>query len=225
MWSIALFPCSYTDGARIIGELSYSLNLQVYTDEMLFSEVSARFGLPVEKLTKVIYEKNSSQHQNTPDKEKYINMLSSTLTALMMLTPRKRMYYGLHTSLLDPRIHRVLRVLVMDDKRSREKRAMQQEGLSEEVAGDHIRIHDEQAFTWTRFLFQKDAYDRSLYDIVVHSENRDFFDLTAKITRHYKALKSAPAQPPIHDPLADSGTTFSQIIKFLTEPDKTPVSL
>lgn len=225
MWSIALFPCSYTDGARIIGELSYSLNLQVYTDEMLFSEVSARFGLPVEKLTKVIYEKDSSQRQNTPDKKKYINMLSSTLTALMMLTPRKRMYYGLHTSLLDPRIHRVLRVLVMDDKRSREKRAKQQEGLSEEVAGDHIRIHDEQAFTWTRFLFQKDAYDKSLYDIVVHSENRDFFDLTAKITRHYKALKSAPAQPPIHDPLADSGTTFSQIIKFLTEPDKTPVSL
>ena len=39
MRSIALFPCSYTDGAGIIGELSATLFLQVYTDEMLFADI------------------------------------------------------------------------------------------------------------------------------------------------------------------------------------------
>lgn len=225
MWSIALFPCSYTDGARIIGELSYSLDLQVFTDEMLFSEVSARFGLPLEKTAKVIYGKTSSLRQNTLEKEKYIHLLSCTLTALMMLTPERRMFYGLHTSLLDPRIHRVLRVLVIGDERSRVRRAMQQEDLSEKVARDYIRTHDEQVFNWTRHLIKKDAYDRSLYDIVVRSENKDFFDLTSKITQHYNTLKSIPAQPPMDDPLVYSSTASPQIIELQTEPEKTPVSL
>ncbi len=139
MWSIALFPCSYTDGARIIGELSYSLGLQVYTDEMLFSELSERFGFPIEKAAGLIYGKTPSLHRNTLKKEKNIHLLRCTLMTLRMLSPRRRMFYGLHTSLLDPRIHRVLKVLVIDDDESRVRRAMQQERLSEEVARDSGR--------------------------------------------------------------------------------------
>ena len=219
MWSIALFPCSYTDGARIIGELSYSLGLQVYTDEVLFSELSERFGVPIEKAAGLIYGKTPSLHLNTLKKEKYIHLLRCTLMTLRMLSPRRRMFYGLHTSLLDPRIHRVLKVLVIDDDESRVRRAMQQERLSEEVARDSIRKHDEKAFTWTQLLFQKDAYDRSLYDVVIRCENKEFFDLTSQVIKHYQVVSSSPTQLPMHEPLVWSSESLPQIVDLKTELD------
>ena len=225
MWSIALFPCSYTDGARIIGELSYSLGLQVYTDEVLFSELSERFGVPIEKAAGLIYGKTPSLHLNTLKKEKYIHLLRCTLMTLRMLSPRRRMFYGLHTSLLDPRIHRVLKVLVIDDDESRVRRAMQQEKLSEEVARDSIRKHDEKAFTWTQLLLQKDAYDRSLYDVVIRCENKEFFDITSQVIQHYQSVSRSPTQPLMHAPPVHSSTSLHQIIELQTEPEKTPVSL
>jgi hypothetical protein len=54
MRSLALFPCSHTDGAGIIGELSNSLNLRVYTDAMLFADISEQFGVRVEKLQETL---------------------------------------------------------------------------------------------------------------------------------------------------------------------------
>lgn len=44
MITLSLFPCSFTDGARIIGELSNALDKPVYTDEMVLNEVVETTG-------------------------------------------------------------------------------------------------------------------------------------------------------------------------------------
>jgi len=50
MSSIALFPCLPTLESGIIGELSSTLTLKVYTDENLLRETASQFGGNPERL-------------------------------------------------------------------------------------------------------------------------------------------------------------------------------
>lgn len=199
MWSIALFPCSYTDGATIIGELIRSLHLAVYTDEMLFSDVSKQFGFKTETISKVIYSQMPLLHRHKVEKEKFINCLKCSLDAQTMSSLRGRLHYGLHASLLDSQKNRVVKVLVFDDEERRVKRAIQQEGFTEKVAREHIRKHDLKVSNWTNFLYHKQAYDRVLYDVIFPL--KDTLDISSDIIRYYKYFRQLQTKLPIKNVL------------------------
>ena len=186
MGSIALFPCSYTNGATIIGELISSLHLKVYTDEMLFSEVSEQFGISAEKLKKNLFGRLPTLNRYLIKKKKIINCLKCSLGAQLRSHPKDRLHYGLHTCLLDSQNDLVLKVLVFDDEESRVTRATQQEGFTEKTARDHVQMHDKKVFDWTNFLFHKEAYDRSLYDFVLDLNHRHPIDIAQDITAVYR---------------------------------------
>ncbi len=185
MFSIALFPCSYTDEARIIGELSHHLQLRVSTDQLLFAYILEQFGIPIEETKKIICDKMPSLHRYMLKKDKYVNMLRCSLDAQRRSFCNRYIYYGLHTSLLDCHEDKVLKVLVVDDEENRVRRAMQLENLPERMARKHIINHDEKVSNWTQFLFKKNAYDQSLYHLVIEYGNRDFFEITDQIIHHY----------------------------------------
>lgn len=111
------------------------------------------------------------------------------LYAQEMCSPRGRLHYGLHTSLLDFNKGRIVKVLVFDDLESRVKRAMQQEEFTEKVAREHVQRHDEKVSNWTYFLFHRPAYDRSLYDIVISLKKEDILDLTTDIVEQFKDVE------------------------------------
>lgn len=191
MRSIALFPCSYTDGAGIIGELSAALFLQVYTDEMLFADISKRFGVPVDSLKKTVFGRGAEPDGQPSAKEKYITFARLLLDAPAMVLSGRRMFYGLHTALLGPACERFLKVLVFDNEERRVRRAMRQEGCREAAAREFVRRHDEKVSRWTRYLFGKDAYDRSLYDLVLsYDDNNDLLDITAQIAGKYDTVEN-----------------------------------
>lgn len=191
MLSIAIFPCSHTNGASIVGELINSLHQSVYTDEMLFSDVSEQFGIPVEKVKKVICGQLPATHRHMLKKKKYINCLRCTLEAQTMYSHNSLLHYGLHTSLLDFKKERILKVLVFDDEENRVKRAMQQEGFTEKVARDHVQRHDQKVFDWTSFLFHRQAYDRSLYDLMISLKDKNLLDITSDIIVQFQDIKSS----------------------------------
>lgn len=197
MQSIAIFPCSYTCGASVIGELSNQLRLKVYTDEMLFSDVSVQFGVPAEKVKLMVCGRMPSLHRYLLKKERYINLLRHSLDAQKMYSPNRRLFFGLHTSLLEIKKDRVLKVLVFDDEECRIKRAMHQEGFTDKVAREHIQRHDEKVSEWTRFLVNKDAYHHSLYDVVFPLNNRNPLDIITDIIELFKDIESSetPFQP------------------------------
>lgn len=196
MRSIALFPCSYTDGAGIIGELSATLFLQVYTDEMLFADISKRFGVPVHDLKKTIFGREAEPDGQPSAKGKYITFARLLLDAPAMVLSGRRMFYGLHTALLGPACERILKVLVFDNEERRIRRAMRQEGCREAAAREFIRRHDEKVSRWTRYLFDKDAYDRSLYDLVIsYDDNSDLLDITAQIAEKYDTIENRRQSP------------------------------
>ena len=189
MRSIALFPCSYTDGAGIVGELSAALQLRVYTDEMLFADISRRFGVPVHSLKKTIFGLDSEPCQQSSLKGKYISFARLLLAAPTMVFRQRRLFYGLHTALIGSVRKPVLKILVFDSEERRVGRAMRQEGFKRAVARDYVRRHDEKVSHWTRYLFGKEAYDRSLYDFVITYDNNELLDITGEIAKKYNELE------------------------------------
>ena len=116
MSSLALFPCSATLDSGIIGELSKTLSLTVYTDNNLFGETGERFSVNPDRLKKIMYSKTSVFNQFTLEKEKSINMFKQVL-AEKLASPVEYLFHGFLTSLIPPPVTEVLKVLVVDQKK------------------------------------------------------------------------------------------------------------
>jgi hypothetical protein len=53
-----------------------------------------------------------------------------------------------------------------------------------------VRQHDRKASTLTQFLFHKDAYDPSLYDVVINRGVKDVMLIIRQIMQHYNDIES-----------------------------------
>lgn len=102
------------------------------------------------------------------------------LLAEKLSAPEQYLFYGLHASLIPPQITEVLRVVVVDTKENRIDRGSK-EGLFKRDAKKQIHEHDMSAFSWTDFLYKKEAYDSSLYDLVIPVEGRNHRRITKDI--------------------------------------------
>lgn len=183
MSSIALFPCLPTIESGIIGALSENLSLKVYTDEALLRDTTDQFGISPERLKKMMYAKTSVFNQFTLEKEKTINLFRQ-LVANKLGTDDTYLFYGFLTSLIPPSVTEVLRVLTVDQKDRRIEREIA-EGLTRKDAQKTIHNRDLSAFSWTDFLFQKEAYDSSLYDLVVPVADSDHHQVTREILSYF----------------------------------------
>lgn len=179
MSSIALFPCVSTVDSGIIGELLSISTLKVYTDDNLFKDTAAQYHCNTPRLRKMMYGRTSLFNPFTLEKEKVINMFHSILSD-KLCGPQQHLFYGFLTSLIPPGQKEILTVLAVDTKGNRIDRCMYN-GLSKNEAKKHIHNHDLSASCWTDFLFKKDAYDSSLYDLVLPIENRDHRQVTKEI--------------------------------------------
>jgi CheY-like chemotaxis protein len=200
MSSIALFPCLPTLESGIIGELSSTLTLKVYTDENLIRETAEKFGGIPERLRKMMYSKTSVFNQFTLEREKSINMFRLLLAEKLSST-EEYLFYGFLTSLIPSQITEVLRVLVVDKKERRIERSIE-EGLSKKEAQKNVRSHDISAYSWTDFLFQKEAYDSTLYDLVVPVENLNHRQITKEILGYFhktSVLRTTESQKAVQD--------------------------
>ncbi len=184
MSSIALFPCKFSVNTEFVDELARCLDLSVYTDHDLFEKVAVQFGTDPRKLRKAMYSKTSVFNQFTLEKEKIINSFR-TILAKKLYTGDKYLFYGLHSTLIPESVSEVLRVLVVDSKEGRIDR-----GIGEKLAKGEvkrlIKKHDTSAFEWTDFLFGKEAYDSSLYDLVLPVDRSTKSNQIQNIVKYYQ---------------------------------------
>ncbi len=200
MSSLALFPCSATLDSGIIGELSKTLSLTVYTDNNLLKETAERFSGNPERLKKMMYSKTSVFNQFTLEKEKSINMFRQIL-AEKLASPTEYLFHGFLTSLIPPEVTEVLRVLAVDKRDGRIERAIAQ-GYDRGEAKKLVRNHDLSAFQWTDFLFQKEAYDKALYDLVIPVGNKNHRQITKEILGSFyktSVLRTPRSQGAVQD--------------------------
>lgn len=183
MSSIAIFPCTFTPGEEIVGELSKNLELEVYKDLDLIEEAMGQCDINRERLKDYMYGKTSVFNQFTLEKEKIVNLFK-TILAERLDDSRQYLFHGFLTSLIPARVTHVLKVLIVDTKQNRIDYAVNQ-GISKRDAKKAVKAHDISAYTWTDFLFSKEAYDSSLYDMVIPVENKGQAALIETITKNF----------------------------------------
>lgn len=200
MSSIAIFPCTFTPAAGVVNDLAKNLDLNVYRDDDLFIEAAKKNGMSSEKLKSIMYGKTSVFNQFTLEKEKAVNLFKSVL-AERLDGPGEYLFHGFLTSLIPGSVAHVLKVLAVDNKQARVSYAMES-GLSEKEARKAIKGDDVSAYSWTDFLFKKEAYDSSLYDLVIPVEGKssmELMDAIIKCLHTTSVLRTAESTKAVQD--------------------------
>lgn len=180
MISIAIFPCRFTDSARVVGELSYTLSMPAYSDQLILKEMSEQLNTPVDTLQRRLFSWTHQASDTGIKKDLYIQTARSLIKDLLA-AETDYIYYGFFTSLIDQPDGLTHRLLIYANEDIRVKRAMQQEKLTEIKARGAIRAHDRKALCWSKFLLDRDPYDPASFDTVVRYEYQDLFDVIAYI--------------------------------------------
>ena len=89
-----------------------------------------------------------------------------------MMLKENSLYHGFTSLLIPHAVTHVLKVLIIDSKNERIRKAAA-EGVSEKEAATLIKASDISAHDWADFLYQREAFDPSLYDIVIPVGRKD----------------------------------------------------
>ena len=165
MSSIAIFPCRHTPAENIAKELAHRLTLKIYTDDNLIADTAAAFDISEDKLRNAMFGKTSVFNKFTLEREKLINMFRHSLYQKLNST-HQCLFDGFLTSLIPSSISHVLKVLVVAPHAERVSYG-ESLGMSEKQAQKSRKEFDKMAYGWTDFLFNKEAYESSLYDLVI----------------------------------------------------------
>ena len=185
MISIAIFPCSFTDGARVLGELSYTLSKPVCSDQLVLQEIANNLSIALNTLWTRLFTRSHRASRRSLEKEKLISLIRQHLATLLSVD-EDWIYYGYFTSLLESDRGLIQKILIIAEEHCRVQRAMRQEGLSDTRARQLIKENDEIAACWTQFLFSKNPYLPELYDTVIRYECQDLLDVVAYIFMQYE---------------------------------------
>ena len=184
MSSISIFPCSLTNAEKIVQKLNDNLQLEVYTDDDLIADVNKKYGYEVEDLHDLMFQKTSVFNKFTLQKEKAASTFRVVL-ADQLSKADGRLFYGLHSLLIPKEVTEVLRVVVVDTIQNRVERGVRG-GIERKKAKSEVRQHDVSAFSWADFLFGKEPYDRSLYDLVIPVNERSYEEIAEEILKFYR---------------------------------------
>ena len=204
MSSIAIFPCRHTPAEIIAKELASKFTLKTYTDDNLIVDTAAAFGISEDKLRSAMFEKTSVFNKFTLEREKLINMLKQTLHQRLDSTDQY-LFEGFFTSLIPSRINHVLKVLVVDAQADRISYAVAS-GISEKQAQKSRKEFDKMAYGWTDFLFKKEAYESSLYDLVIpvaQKTDKELVEAIIKCFHTTSVLRTNESQQAVSDMLLE----------------------
>ncbi len=183
MSSIALFFSKFANEDEIRQELSSALNLPVVSDDDIISDACNQNLSPRNKLEQSLYKKTSIFNGFTLERDRTVAHLKSVMAG--RLAQKQNSLYSGFTSLLIPQdVTHVLKVLLVDTNEKRMERAVAS-GIHENEAAKLIKAADVSAYGWTDFVFNKEAYDKTLYDIVVPVGDQSAAEVVALIRKNF----------------------------------------
>lgn len=183
MSSIAIFPCRHTPAENVVKNLAAKLKLAIYSDENLIADTAAASGVSEDKLRSALFGKTSVFNKFTLEREKQINWLRQTLSQKIAASD-VYLFNGFLTSLIPPKVSHVLKVLIVDSNLDRVAYATAN-GMDERAAQKSRKEFDKMAYGWTDFLFGKEAYDSSLFDLVLPVEQKSESALTEAVVKSF----------------------------------------
>ncbi|MFH1372339.1 MAG: response regulator [bacterium] len=161
---ITVINGSYCNGEDVVSHSLKRLNYE-RIDEKLFTLTSERYQIRGSKMLHSLSSHDLFLNKLTREQEKNLTYLEATLAESIQTD--NAVLSGWVGYLIPGNISHILRVCIIADLSFRVNEAVKTEGLSETDARARIREYDKHITACTTHLFQKPAYDDSLYDIVI----------------------------------------------------------
>jgi cytidylate kinase len=156
---------SYNRGKEVAEKLAQKLGYACISREILL-EASTEFNVSEIKLIRAIQDAPSILERLTHQKEKYISYIRASL--LKHIRKDNVVYHGLFGHFFLQDIPHVLKVRIVGDLEDRVEDEVKREGISAEKAREMILRDDEERRKWASTLYGADAWDATLYDLVIH---------------------------------------------------------
>lgn len=169
MPSISLFFSKHNHGKKVRDELAQISDFTIVKDKDIIQKAAEYFPIPSDKFRKALYHKTSVFNKFTLERE--LNTAYLKLATAEKLKTSGSILAGFTALLIPAMVTHVLRVLVVDDKATRTTR-LGQEGGGVKEAEKMIHDADVSAYHWTEFLFGKEPWDKSLYDIIIPADKQ-----------------------------------------------------
>lgn len=156
---------SYNRGKEVAEKLAQKLGYQCISREILL-EASKEYNVPEIKLIRTIQDAPSILERLTHKKEKYITYIRATL--LKHVQKDNVVYHGLFGHFFLQNIPHVLKIRIVGDLEDRVEDEVKREGISADKAREIITRDDDERRKWALYLYEADAWDATLYDLVIH---------------------------------------------------------
>jgi cytidylate kinase len=170
---------SYYRGKEVAEKLAQKLGYQCISREILL-EASEEFNIPEIKLIRAIEDAPSILERFTRQKEKYVAFIRAAL--LKHVQKDNVVYHGLFGHFFLQDIPHVLKVRIVGDLEARVADEVKREGISADKAREIITRDDEERRKWALYLYGADAWDATLYDLVIHLKNISVDDAVSLIS-------------------------------------------
>lgn len=161
---VTLFSGSYCHGEEVATGVAGRLKYE-RIEERLLQETERRFNTPIDKLMRSMTGPAPFFNRVTREREKNVACLKVVLAEL--IAADDKLLFGFASHLAPSTISHVLKACVVANHDFRVEQLVAAEHRSARDAGKLIHRDDERNLEWTRYLFEKDPYDASLYDIVI----------------------------------------------------------
>ncbi|MBF0458841.1 MAG: response regulator [Nitrospirae bacterium] len=165
---IALCKGAYSLSGDFEKKLAEKSGYAVLTESALLRRTSERFNVPVAKLLKALYHKQSVFNNFTQEKQRHLTYIQIELAET--LPDDKAIYEGFSSLLIPSDIYHVLRVCTISDISNRRLEAVSTDNLSQRDASLKIQTLDNELNCLTQFLFKKSPWETSLYDILLPTD-------------------------------------------------------
>ncbi|MDA8217140.1 MAG: cytidylate kinase family protein [Dehalococcoidales bacterium] len=156
-------------GGKMLADcLADHLGYQCISREVII-DAAAEYEISLDRLIEVMEKPPSFWEHLTGERAKYLNYIRIALCE--RAKSGNLVYHGHAGHLLLADIRHVIRVRVIADMESRIRGAMAMYNVDRKGAIAHIEKADWERVRWTKFLYDVNWYDPSLYDIVLNLEH------------------------------------------------------
>ncbi len=180
----------YSNAQEIIEHFKANSGCAVIADQDIARQAASGYGIKLSTVQKVIQSKQIAFNDFTHEKEKCIACLRQVVSK--HLKTGNCLFHGFLGHLIPKRVSHVMRILIMTDKETRIKNAMSLHGKSRKEALKMINNSDGQAILWTKEIIGKNAFDESLYDIVIPTDKLSVSESVDLITEHAERFTTLP---------------------------------
>jgi cytidylate kinase len=170
---------SYYRGKEVAEKLAQKLGYDCISREILL-EASEEYNIPEIKLIRAIEDAPSILERFTRQKEKYVAFIRAAL--LKHVQKDNVVYHGLFGHFFLQDIPHVLKVRIVGDLEARVADEVKREGISADKAREIITRDDGERRKWALYLYGADAWDATLYDLVIHLKTISVDDAVSLIS-------------------------------------------